>query len=62
MKKDGLMKKNSFVRGAFITTFGIVFAKMLGIFYVIPFHSLIGDDGGALYGYAYYPFLLQVFL
>ena len=62
MKKDGLMKKNSFVRGAFITTFGIVFAKMLGIFYVIPFHSLIGDDGGALYGYAYtvYLFFLSI--
>ena len=62
MKKDGLMKKNSFVKGAFITTFGIVFAKMLGIFYVIPFHSLIGDDGGALYGYAYtvYLFFLSI--
>ncbi len=53
MKKDITMKKNNFVKGAFITTFGIVLAKLLGAFYVIPFHSLIGDAGGALFGYAY---------
>ncbi len=51
--KDKTMKKNSFVMGAFITTFGIVFSKILGIVYVIPFHGIIGERGGALYGYAY---------
>lgn len=51
--KDKTMKKNSFVSGAFITTLGIVLAKILGIIYVIPFYSIIGNDGGALYGYAY---------
>ena len=53
MKKDVVMKKNSFVHGAFITTFGIILAKLLGAFYVIPFHAMIGDVGGALFGYAY---------
>lgn len=53
MKKDVTMKKTNFVKGAFITTFGIVLAKLLGAFYVIPFHALIGEAGGALYGYAY---------
>ena len=51
--KDVTMKKGNFVKGALITTIGIVIAKILGIIYVIPFHSIIGDEGGALYGYAY---------
>ena len=51
--KDKTMKKNSFVMGAFITTLGIVISKVFGIIYVIPFHSVIGEQGGALYGYAY---------
>ena len=51
--KDVTMKKGNFVKGAFITTIGIVIAKILGIIYVVPFHELIGDEGGALYGYAY---------
>ncbi|MBQ6840507.1 MAG: polysaccharide biosynthesis protein [Bacilli bacterium] len=51
--KDKTMKKNSFVTGAFITTLGIVISKILGIVYVIPFHAVIGEQGGALYGYAY---------
>ena len=51
--KDKTMKKNSFVTGAFITTLGIVISKILGIIYVIPFHEVIGERGGALYGYAY---------
>ena len=51
--KDVTMKKSNFVKGALITTLGIVIAKILGILYVIPFHAIIGDEGGALYGYAY---------
>ncbi|MBQ9018874.1 MAG: polysaccharide biosynthesis protein [Bacilli bacterium] len=51
--KDVTMKKSGFINGALITTLGIVIAKVLGIVYVVPFHELIGDKGGALYGYAY---------
>lgn len=58
MKKDRTMIKNSFLNGAFITTLGIVITKILGIIYVIPFHSIIGESGGALYGYAYTIYLL----
>ena len=47
------MKKNSFMQGAFIATFAIVLCKILGVLYVIPFYSIIGEQGGALYGYAY---------
>lgn len=58
MKKDISMKKSTFIKGAFITTLGIVISKILGILYVIPFHAVIGDEGGALYGYAYTIYLL----
>lgn len=47
------MKKNSFMQGAVIATFAIIFTKFIGIIYVIPFYKIIGDQGGALYGYAY---------
>ena len=62
MKKDRVMQKSTFVRGAFITTFGIVLTKILGILYVIPFHSIIGDEGGALYSYAYTIYLFFISL
>lgn len=58
MKKDHTMLKNGFVKGAFVTTLGIVITKILGILYVIPFHNIIGEDGGALYGYAYTIYVL----
>ncbi len=47
------LKKNSFLQGAFVASMGIVLSKILGIIYVIPFYSIIGEQGGALYGYAY---------
>lgn len=47
------LKKNTFMQGAFIASMGIVISKILGILYVIPFYSIIGEQGGALYGYAY---------
>lgn len=47
------MKKNPFVQGAMIATLGIIISKVLGILYVIPFYAVIGEQGGALYGYAY---------
>lgn len=47
------MKKNSFLEGAMIATIGIVICKIIGLFYVIPFYTIIGTQGGALYSYAY---------
>jgi O-antigen/teichoic acid export membrane protein len=47
------MKKNSFMNGAFIATIAIVISKIIGVLYVIPFYPLLGEKGGALYGYAY---------
>jgi len=51
--KNKKLKKHSFMQGAFIATFGIVLCKIIGMLYVIPFYAIIGDQGGALYGYAY---------
>ncbi len=53
VKKKRAMKKNNFMQGAFIATLGIVLTKVIGILYVIPFYQIIGEQGGALYGYAY---------
>ena len=47
------MKKNNFMEGAIIATLAIIFSKILGVIYVIPFYKIIGEKGGALYGYAY---------
>lgn len=57
-KENNIMKKNNFVQGAFIATLGIVITKILGILYVIPFYGIIGEKGGALYGYAYTLYLV----
>lgn len=52
------MKKNSFMEGAVIATLGIIVVKVIGLIYVIPFNSIIGEKGGALYGYAYNIYML----
>ena len=52
------MKKDSFFKGAVVATFCIVFSKILGIVYVIPFHAIIGTNGRALYSYAYNMYML----
>lgn len=52
------MKKDSFLKGALVATFCIVFSKILGIIYVIPFHAIIGENGRALYSYAYNMYML----
>lgn len=47
------MKKNSFMEGSFIATFGIILCKVIGLLYVIPFYAMITSTGAALYSYAY---------
>ncbi len=36
------MKKNSFLEGTIIATLALVFTKILGMLYVIPFYAIIG--------------------
>lgn len=47
------LKKNSFMQGTIIASLSIIFVKILGALYVIPFYKIIGESGGALYSYAY---------
>lgn len=47
------MKKDNFLKGAFIATLCIVLTKILGVLYVIPFYSIVGSRGSVLYGSAY---------
>ena len=51
MRKN--LKKNSFIQGTLIASFSLIFIKILGAIYVIPFYKIIGEDGGTLYSYAY---------
>jgi len=60
MEKNNNMRKSNLLKGAFITALGIFIAKIIGVLYVIPFHSVIGDIGGSLYGYAYSVYVLFV--
>lgn len=47
------MKKDSFLEGSFIATASIIFVKLLGMLYVIPFYAIVGAKGASLYAYAY---------
>ena len=47
------MKKNTFVEGTVIASISLIIIKVLGAIYVIPFYSIVGELGGALYSYAY---------
>ncbi len=51
--KKGKLKKNSFIQGTLIASFSLIFIKILGAVYVIPFYKIIGESGGTLYSYAY---------
>ena len=44
---------SNLLKGTMILTIGLLLSRILGVLYVIPFYSIIGDKGGALYGYAY---------
>ncbi len=52
-KSGGSVKKNSFIEGTIVATLGILLVKVIGVIYVIPFNAIIGEQGGALYGYGY---------
>lgn len=48
------------LRGTFILTLGTFISKFLGLFYVIPFFALVGEEGTALYNYAYIPYTIFI--
>jgi O-antigen/teichoic acid export membrane protein len=48
------------LRGTFILSLGTLISKMLGLFYVIPFYSIVGEEGTALYQYSYVPYTIFI--
>lgn len=46
------------LRGTFILTLGTIISKMLGLFYVIPFDAIVGQEGTTLYQYSYVPYTI----
>ncbi|MCQ6274439.1 polysaccharide biosynthesis protein [Bacillus sp. V3B] len=46
------------LRGTFILTLGTIISKMLGLFYVIPFNAIVGQEGTTLYQYSYVPYTI----
>ncbi|MEH7124149.1 polysaccharide biosynthesis protein [Bacillus sp. JJ1532] len=48
------------LRGTFILTLGTIISKVLGLFYVIPFYHIVGDEGNALYTFAYIPYTIFI--
>ncbi|MEW9500738.1 putative polysaccharide biosynthesis protein [Jeotgalibacillus marinus] len=56
------MSKSTLVRGTFILTLGTFISKFLGLFFVIPFTFLLGNDvsATALYSYGYIPYTIFI--
>lgn len=52
-KKKKELKRDSFMKGTTIAYLSIVFTKILGAVYSIPFKAIIGDEGGVIYNAAY---------
>ena len=48
-----ILKKHSFIESTIISTLSIIFIKILGMIYVIPFYAIVGVQGSILYAYAY---------
>ena len=57
-------KKQSIITGALISSAGIFIAKFIGLFYAVPFNTLLGNEANvAMYGVAYniYSYVLNIF-
>ncbi|MFK2824718.1 polysaccharide biosynthesis protein [Bacillus sp. B190/17] len=48
------------IRGTFILTLGTFISKFLGLFYVIPFYSIVGEEATSLYQYGYVPYTIFI--
>ncbi|WP_234943134.1 putative polysaccharide biosynthesis protein [Priestia megaterium] len=53
-------KSSSLMRNTLILTMATFISKFLGFIYVIPFTSLVGTQGFALYMYAYRPYTIML--
>ena len=53
---------SSLIKGTAILTLGLFLSKILGVIYIIPFYSMVGEDNIGLYQYAYIPYNLMLAL
>lgn len=51
---------SNLVKGTAILTLGLFLSKALGLFYVIPFYAIVGEESVGLYQYAYIPYNLAL--
>ncbi|EDL63874.1 putative polysaccharide biosynthesis protein [Bacillus sp. SG-1] len=51
---------STLIRGTFILTLGVFISKFLGLFFVIPFYALLGNEvePTSLYSYGYVPYTI----
>ena len=47
------MKSSKILSNALILSIAVVIAKIIDFLYIVPLYHIIGNKGGALYGYAY---------
>lgn len=59
---EGECMSNKILKGTMLLTGAAFLSKFLGMIYVIPFNALVGDQGGALYYYAYNPYTILISL
>lgn len=54
--------KQSFIMGSLTSSAGVFITKLIGLFYMIPFAALVGDENMVYYtaSYSYYNILLQI--
>ncbi|NSL51343.1 putative polysaccharide biosynthesis protein [Calidifontibacillus erzurumensis] len=52
------MSGSKLIKGTMILTGATLISKILGMIYVFPFYSIVGNIGGALYSYAYIPYTI----
>jgi len=51
-----------FMKGAMTLSISLFIVRLIGLLYLVPFQSLVGVGGFALYGYAYVPYSILVTL
>lgn len=54
------MQDKSMLKSAFILTAGNIISRFLGLIYVFPFAWLVGQEGQALFSYAYVPYIIFI--
>ena len=54
--------KQSFIRGSLTSSAGVFLSKLIGLFYIVPFRSIVGQANMTYYSvaYDYYTILLQI--